>query len=114
MYYYYDRKQQFEEFARVQLLLYVPWRNEDELKGTFNSHAECYLTKEAQINDIRAFYHKIENEKLLDAMEECEKECDLSPGVDEEELIAEFVNERQNSKVDALVPPQIAQELGLD
>ena len=45
MYYYYDRKQQFEEFARVQLLLYVPWRKEDELKGSFDSHVEHYLSK---------------------------------------------------------------------
>ena len=64
LYYPYDKDSQKEDFCRVHLLLYVPWRKEDELKGDFESYTDRYLTFENQINECRSHYHKIDNHIL--------------------------------------------------
>ena len=97
LYYQYDKIQQFEEFSRVQLLLYFPWRKENELMGSFSSHADRYLSLKEIIDKVRFTYHKIENQELDQFIDECEFEAeDLVPVLDDEENLAKVINQQQN------------------
>ena len=115
LYYYYDKVTQLEEFSRVQLLLFVPWRDESRLKVDFETHADRYLSMETEIEKIRSHYHRIENKVVEDAMEQCEDEFGMVPIVDEEERAAKIVNDNQNSsKFDNFIPADMSNELGFD
>ena len=115
LYFSYDKSQQFEEFCRVQLLLFISWRKETELMGSFLSHSDRYLSLENEINELRSHYHKIDSQELDSLVEECEFEPeDLVPILDEEEKKAKIINDHQNKDFVEIVPSEMSQELGQD
>ena len=82
--------------------------------GKHKCFADCFLAKEDEINIARSYYHKVEQHNLTENMEECEKEYDMVPIVDEEEHRAKFINNAQNKLIDDCVPTDISNELGFD
>ena len=101
LYYQYDPKTQFDDFARVQLLLFTAWRKESELTGNFENYGDRYLSIEKQIEEARSFYHKMKKKVLDDVMKEYEHDHNLVPVVDEEESLAKKVNDHQNKMVNS-------------
>ena len=68
-----------EEYSRVQLLLFIPWRDEDKLMAEFPTYADRYLSLEKEIELSRSFYHKTAQKVLDTALEEFEEEINLAP-----------------------------------
>ena len=116
LYYSPDKNTQYEEFCRVQLLLFIPWRNEHKLTGDLESYSDCYIKYEQEINQIRSYYHKMETHLLEKAISDIEQDVSLVPIVDEEEMAAKAVNKHQNKNLDEknFIPPEISNELGFD
>ena len=116
LYYSYNPDTDFEEFSRVQLLLFNPWRNEAALAGDFETHADKYLSIKPKLEQARAFYHNMEKKVLETAMNEYEYDINLVPVVDEAESQAKIVNDHQNKAQNTLnlIPTDISNELGFD
>ena len=47
----YDKVTQLEDFCRVQLFLYIPWRDENKLKGEFETYAELGMLRRVKFVD---------------------------------------------------------------
>ena len=74
-YVYYNVKRDPENHYRERLMLFFPWRNEEQdLYGGYKTYKEHYIAKESQIALIRKKYEKY-NDALDLAIEEVEKDA---------------------------------------
>lgn len=77
-------------------MLFLPWRNEESLYGSFKTYEEHFKAKKTLITPVRKKYEQY-NDVLEEAIEEVEQE-ELE-GVNDSE--GEDINERQAFTTDA-------------
>ena len=79
-----------------RLMLFLPWRNEESLYGSFKKYEEYFKAKKTLITPVRKKYEQY-NDVLEEAIEEVEHE-ELE-GINDSE--GEDINERQAFTTDA-------------
>ena len=67
----YNIKRDPKNHCRERLMLFLPWRNEEDLSGGFQTYEEHYVGKQSLIAPMRKKYEKF-NDSLELAIEEVE------------------------------------------
>ena len=75
-------------------MLFLPWRNEESLYGSFKTYEEHFKAKKTLITPVRKKYEQYNEEEAIAEVEQGELE-----GVNDSE--GDYINERQAFTTDA-------------
>lgn len=85
----FNKKTDLENFYRERLMLFCPWRNENDIKGTHETYEKMYMTVKRTIESkVKQYEHNAE--ELDRAQEQAENDChqfdEIAPGTQQVEL----------------------------
>ena len=85
----FNKKTDLENFYRERLMLFCPWRNENDIKGTHETYEIMYMTVKRTIESkVKQYEHNAE--ELDRAQEQAEHDChqldEIAPGTQQVEL----------------------------
>ncbi len=106
----YNRSHDPENYCREKLLLYLPWRKEELLKGKHDSYTKAFEANENVIKKNMQKYEKFaeevrEAEELIDATEN-ENHDELAPNTEQGEMDDELVGPRDSPEYEFFRPPK--------
>jgi hypothetical protein len=85
----FNKKTDLENFYRERLMLFCPWRNENDIKSTHETYEKMYMTVKQTIESkVKQYEHNAE--ELDRAQEQAENDChqfdEIAPGTQQVEL----------------------------
>ncbi len=106
----YNRAHDPENYSREKLLLYMPWRREELLKGKYDSYVTAFSANEKVIKRNMQKYEKFaeevrEAEELIDAVEN-ENHDEIAPSTEQEEQDNQLLGQRDSPDYEFFRPPK--------
>ncbi len=106
----YNRAHDPENYCREKLLLYLPWRKEELLKGKCDSYVKSFETNETVIRKNMQKYEKFaeevrEAEDLIDAVNN-ENHDEIAPNIEQGERDDELVGQKDSMEYEFFRPPK--------
>ena len=107
----YSRVHDPENYCREKLLLYMPWRQEELLKGQNESYIEAYEANENVLRNNMCKYEKFSEEvkqaeEMIDATENDESYDNIAPNTEHGEREDEMIGPVDSSEYGFFRPPK--------
>ncbi len=111
----YNREYDQENYCRERMLLYLPWRKEEMLKGKHDSYAEAFQANEELIKRNLCKYEKFVNEvreaeELMDVADDDENFGNIAPNTEQAERDDELEGLKDSPEYAFFRPPKHSEQ----
>ncbi len=111
----YSRSHDPENYCREKLLLYMPWRREEMLKGKYETFCEAFEANENIIKNTMCKYEKfaeevLQAEEMIEATDDDERYDNIAPNTEQGEREDEMIGPVDSSEYGFFRPPKNSEQ----